>query len=556
MLVPCRGMAVNVGEQTGDGRFIVPGAVTWTGDGPWPLAWLVDGDQHADMTSVCPQIGLMTALLPVRNGVLFTGVIDDEVPVGAEAVRRMQAGSATLGSRFAVSLDPDDWAYQLVDMQPEAEEDDGMVLLYASGSVRDGERFDWNQPLRTIVASGMVAPERLSVRQRFHLGMLSDEEQHRLHDALLAAAGEGDPLSSGGRVFWEDSADSMIARFTRLRVRGLTCCAVAAFAGCYLELDEAGAGFAGMAETGPTALSTTQGSSSSSSANNGASSVSITVNAGGETTTMEPVIASIRVGVNLAEPPRSWFADPELDGPTPFTVTADRRYFGHIAAWQTCHTGYTDRCVPPPHGTYERFMVGATLCSDGSEVRTGVFAWGIPHAGLTLPLIEAWEHYANSRFGFGRGVAGEDRHGIWCSGALFPHVTDDDVAVLRALSMSGDWRRDPQTRRLSLVASLAVNYPGYPIPRENAVTAAGGEVIDVESWETPDAMVHMDGEEIVALVACGRIAPRARYANDCGCDGPNPALAALEQRIVRMERLQAVQLPSILETLDGRVGSS
>jgi hypothetical protein len=49
MLVPVRGVAVNVGEQTGDGRYIVPGAVTWA-ELPLPFAWLVDGDQHADMS--------------------------------------------------------------------------------------------------------------------------------------------------------------------------------------------------------------------------------------------------------------------------------------------------------------------------------------------------------------------------------------------------------------------------------------------------------------------------------------------------------------------------
>jgi hypothetical protein len=546
MLVPVRGVAVNVGEQTGDGRYIVPGAVTWA-ELPLPFAWLVDGDQHADMSEVCPQVGNMTQLLPILTGTAFLGHIDDEIPVGAEALRRMRAGSGGAGNRMQVSIDPDDWAVQIVDMTAPTDEG-GMLLLMASGSVPQGQRMDWNAPMRALANARMIP-------------------------AHVAAAGEGDPLAMGGQVIWEDAADTIIARYTRLRIRGATMCAVAAFSNCYVEIDD-GTGFAGLAEVNG---GTSSGSASNSSAQSGSLVVTTTVEAtaGGADDGMAaglaeglaesaPAVAAAaaaaaapaRTQVNLSAPPAIWFEDPGLPFATPLTITNEGRLLGHIAAWGTCHTGYTDQCVTPPRGGddgYRNFHVGETICADDSRVATGVFAWGIPHAGLSLPMIEAWEHYSDSRAGFGRVVSGEDAHGIWFSGALWPGLTESDIAILRSLSMSGDWRRDPRLRRLGLIAALAVNFPGYPIPRTNSITAAGGQVIDVESWEAPEASMELEGDEIVSLIACGRVAPRAKM-NDCGCgDGAELRVQQLEARTARTERLVALLAPAIAGELDQRI---
>lgn len=546
MLVPIRGMAVNVGEQTGDGRYIVPGAIVW-GDLPLPFAWLVDGDQHADMSEVCPQVGTMTQLLPVARGTAFVGFIDDEIPVGAEAIRRMRTGSASFGNRMAVSIDPDDWAVQIVDMTAPTEED-GMLLLMASGQVAPGERMDWSAPLRALAQARMIP-------------------------AHVAAAGEGDPLAMGGQVVWEDSADTIIARYTRLRIRGATMCAVSAFTGCYVEMDDDGQGFAALPEVGGAA--TSSGSASNSSAAtlpaqaSGSISVTTTITStegAGEGATVEgaPAMAAAaaapaRTQVNLSAPPALWFENPGLPFATPLTITNEGRLLGHIAAWGTCHTGYTDQCVTPPRGGdggYQNFHVGEVVCSDESRVAAGVFAWGIPHAGLTLPMIQAWEHYSDSRYGFGRVVAGEDAHGIWFSGALYPGLTEQDIAILRSLSMSGDWRRDPRLRRLGLIAALAVNFPGYPIPRTNSITAAGGQVIDVESWDAPDPMFELDpvSGEMLSLVACSRVAPRAKLDGDCGCgEGAELRVQQLEARMARTDRLLMSLAPAIAVELDKQI---
>lgn len=600
-LVPVRGVAVNVGEQTGDGRYIVPGAVTHA-DLPLPIGWLVDGDQHADMTFRDPQIGNITSLSFVPGGVAYTGVLDDAIPEGAEAVRRMKEGSAPGGSRFFTSIDPDNWAAQLID--PTGSMGDGLVMLATSGVCRDGERFDWNAPRRALSRAGM----------------------------LVAAAGGGDPLTDGSVVF-EDASDSLVTRFTRLRMRGLTMCSVSAFPGAYMELDEdtvygenvtldsavqmASArepfGAIGVHHT-ETVNGTWDGGAATRNANTPAElrhihawmetggdpeakgSYKFPHHAAGTDTpanlngvrnalsrlpqadipdgdragverhlrahlddgnpdSTAHLTASVHVGreaVDLALPPSEWMTNPFLPMPVGLTITNEGRVLGHVAARGTCHNGYVDRCVTPPMGgSYDRFHVGEVHCSDGQRFACGVFAWGIPHADLTLSLMEAWAHYSDSRYGFARVVVGEDEHGIWFSGALNPGITATDVAVLRSLSMSGDWRRDPRSGRLSLIAALAVNFPGFPIERQDGslIAAAAAEV------EAPEPFFVLDGDDVTALVACGRVAPRSLTA-DCGCEGTaetSARLVAVETRLERMERLLTPLHGDIADKLDARL---
>src|SRR3546814_9385437 len=47
-------------------------------------------------------------------------------------------------------------------------------------------------------------------------------------------------------------------------------------------------------------------------------------------------------------PPAAWFGAPDLDEPTPFTISDNGREFGNIAAWGTCHIGDAGQCVTPP----------------------------------------------------------------------------------------------------------------------------------------------------------------------------------------------------------------
>lgn len=167
-------------------------------------------------------------------------------------------------------------------------------------------------------------------------------------------------------------------------------------------------------------------------------------------------------------PPRHWFEDPKLDGPTPIAVTAEGRVMGHIAAWGVCHAGIGNQCVMAPRSatSYKYFLNGTVITADGTAVRVGKITSGTGHADTRLGWVPASDHYDNTGTQAAIGVPGEDRWGIWFSGALVPEADDTDAAMLRRSPLSGDWRRI--NGNLELVAALAVNTPGFPIVSLNA----------------------------------------------------------------------------------------
>jgi len=180
--------------QTGDGRVMAEGAIEWA-ELPLPLAWLRDGDQHVSLTEVGPQIGTIDLIRRDANGVIYAeGEIDENNVDGAEVVRRMNEGTAPLGNRFPVSIDPDNWDVEIIATDV-AEADDiaeADMMLQASGN-----------------------------------GALP-------HFSRSAAAGDPDPAESV--LLFEDSVDEILERYTRLRIRGATLCSVAAFDQAAIEL--------------------------------------------------------------------------------------------------------------------------------------------------------------------------------------------------------------------------------------------------------------------------------------------------------------------------------
>jgi hypothetical protein len=173
------------------------------------------------------------------------------------------------------------------------------------------------------------------------------------------------------------------------------------------------------------------------------------------------------------EPPLDWFKDPGLQEPTPLTITPDGRVFGHLAVWGTCHTAYTGQCVEPPHSPsdYAYFRTGAVLTAEGSEVPVGRITLDTMHAGRTLSATDTLAHYEHTGKGAADVAAGEDVFGIWLAGSLRPGLNADKVRTLRASPISGDWRRIGG--QLELVAALAVNSPGFPVPRPQGLVASG-----------------------------------------------------------------------------------
>lgn len=170
-------------------------------------------------------------------------------------------------------------------------------------------------------------------------------------------------------------------------------------------------------------------------------------------------------------PKAAYFADPGLQGPTPWTVDGDRVY-GHLATWDTCHISVSGTCLSPPRSSagYANFHQGAPFrLDDGTVVRAGKVTFGANHADKQLAFGPTIEHYENTGHVAADVVAGEDRYGIWVAGQLRPGLTADQRLAIERTSISGDWRA--VNGRLELMAALCVNNPGFPVVQ--SVAASG-----------------------------------------------------------------------------------
>ncbi|HJU86273.1 MAG TPA: hypothetical protein VJ788_02765 [Gemmatimonadota bacterium] len=183
--------------------------------------------------------------------------------------------------------------------------------------------------------------------------------------------------------------------------------------------------------------------------------------------------AAIVASAAPVNPPAAWFAAPTLTGPTALQVTEDGRVFGHLALWETCHTGYAGQCVTPPasNSGYAYFRTGALLTAEGTEVPVGALTVDTMHAPSRASAKASLAHYDHTGTAVAWVSAGEDEWGVWVAGSLRSDASEEQVAVLRSSPLSGDWRRIGTS--MELVAALAVNVPGFPVPRTRALVASG-----------------------------------------------------------------------------------
>lgn len=184
-------------------------------------------------------------------------------------------------------------------------------------------------------------------------------------------------------------------------------------------------------------------------------------------------LAVLRAAADQVLPPASDFTNPHLEAPTPLTVTRNGRVYGHLATWGVCHIGYGENCVTPPKSStgYAYFMTGEVMVAGGAAIPVGQITLGTGHAPAAASSRAAAAHYDNTGAVVADVCAGEDEYGIWVAGRLRPDTPAEQVTSLRAAALSGDWRRIGGS--LELVAALAVNVPGFPIPR--VALAASGE---------------------------------------------------------------------------------
>jgi hypothetical protein len=165
---------------------------------------------------------------------------------------------------------------------------------------------------------------------------------------------------------------------------------------------------------------------------------------------------------------------------------------------------------PVSKSGYAFYRTGYVTVDTGDQVPVGSITMATGHAS-TRPGISAAAaiaHYEHTGFVVADVAAGEDAYGIWVAGALRPGVSAAQIREFRGASLSGDWRSIGGS--LELVAALAVNVPGLPVPRVQAGLTASG----VQS----------------ALVAAGT------FDEDCECNKDS----AFDSRIAKLEAIAQI----------------
>lgn len=225
-------------------------------------------------------------------------------------------------------------------------------------------------------------------------------------------------------------------------------------------------------------------------------------------------------------PPKAWFGDPKLKGPTSITVTPEGRVFGHIAQWDVCHRDFNE-CVLAPKSKmeYRPFHLGKAVTAEGDTIRVGKIQMDTTHADVRLSYAAAAFHYDDTGNEAAVVRAGEDEFGIWVAGAMVPEADDKRVARLLRSPISGDWRT--VEGNLELVAALAVNVPAFPV-------------------------YTMEGTERFALVAAGMLLPGTATPDDSSEDNDLAAqtvealVAAAEAMVARHEQERFSELQARL----------
>lgn len=216
---------------------------------------------------------------------------------------------------------------------------------------------------------------------------------------------------------------------------------------------------------------------------------------------------SLVAGAGPLAPPRGWFEVPEPNRKTALTITEDGQVYGHIASADTPHIGFAGRPVYAPRSAtgYAYFHVGAVKTAEGDEVPIGKITVGAGHADMRAGYRAAAEHYDNSARAVAVVRATDGKHGIWACGALLPGLDEHAIAELRRSPISGDWREIGGN--LELVAALAVNTPGFPIPRTTARVAGGRElalvaagVVYPDDYPAPSSHAENEDERVARIV--------------------------------------------------------
>jgi hypothetical protein len=211
--------------------------------------------------------------------------------------------------------------------------------------------------------------------------------------------------------------------------------------------------------------------------------------AGFDGPTVTDSLTAAAAGATVEHPPAAWFEDPQLEEPTPLTIEDNGRLYGHVAAWNTCHIGNPQGpsiCTTAPRdfSGYALFHLGELVTHDGDAISVGQITLDTDHAGLGLSAQASQRHYADTGAAAAYVRCGMDAHGIWAAGAIADDLPASRIKKLRAAKLSGDWRKI--NGKVEMIGVLAVNVPGFPIPRPATQIRAA-----------------VDKPDLLALVAAG-----------------------------------------------------
>jgi hypothetical protein len=486
---PWEGVICVEGVTTGDGREFAPESLSW-GDLPVPLRWNKE-DSHGGMPStVAVNVGNITAIERDGNQIKASGNIDLSTEDGRTVYGKIK-GEFLRG----VSIDADSIT------------DADMEMIFPDTSTSGEEKSEADEliemlfamPEKVIFHAGRIRAATLCDIPAFVEAyiQLTDET---LSDATVAALAARPTVTRAVALHTTGTSDAAwdsTAHVKRLALKRSTANARAASAWCDTEDGGENGGnymflhheIAEDGAVGPANLTACAAGIAALNGNRDSTTLSLTDrravyahlakhlrDAG-----REAPPASFETAVTAAaavddRPPAEWFTDPKLSLPTTITVTDDGRVYGHAAMWGECHVGIADACVTPPfEDSHPYYMTGEVACADDTRVAVGQITLGTGHASLSLGASQAADHYDNTGSAVADVAVGNDEHGIWVAGAVRPGTDVHRVRELRASGqVSGDWRRIGG--QLRLVGLLAVNVPGYPVPKIGTRVASGAQL--------------------------------------------------------------------------------
>lgn len=508
---PWEGPLAVEGIVTGDGREFAPGALSWA-ELPVPLRWNIEDSHGGEARTKAVNVGRIDRVWRDGDKIMGAGVLDLSDENGRRAHAKI-AGKFLRG----VSIDAD----SISDADVEFVWPDDVNAGTGEGDEADMFEMLFAQPEKVIFHGGRIRAATLVDIPAFaeaYIALLDESgavvaggqpigeaELAQLTVQELGAVGTHDTATTDGD--WDGPAnEKRIDKLTVDKARA----AYAWYDGAAVEdgeLPKSAAKFIhheinADGTVGPANLTACSAAIAALHGARGGTSIPEADRRGvydhvaahlrdaGREPEPFRALHAVTASGEVWKPPAEWFTDPKLSLPTPITVTDEGRIYGHAAQWGSCHIGQDDVCVQPPHeDDHPYYRTGEVVCADGSRVAVGQITVGTGHAPLHYGAVPAAEHYDNTGAAVADVAVGNDENGIWVAGCVRPGADPLRVYELQAAGqVSGDWRRIGG--QLRLVGLLAVNVPGFPVPKMRARVASGA----------PGA-----GEKTVkALVAAGR----------------------------------------------------